>query len=119
MCAQRCVRGGDIYTYGECGGGLSSGICAFSAYQGVGDIGFCTRACVSHDQCLWSATLFCVDIGAPANGLCFSPSSCPNGTSDCASDECCVTTNAGPFCLQKQGAGLKYTGGQAGALSCD
>ena len=70
---------------------------------GLGDEGLCSNACQSHGQCNFRDGLACFDQGTLAElgvGYCAVASACPLGN-ECAGDEACVSTAAGPMCVEE------------------
>ncbi|HZF56049.1 MAG TPA: hypothetical protein VE093_45860, partial [Polyangiaceae bacterium] len=114
LCTEYCVFGGaffdaktgEVFGQNDCGG-LTGGICVFLPQnQGTGDIGFCSPACTTHDDCL-HPDLWCTRIGPPGfyepNGFCLPADPC-TGPQDCnqqgAMGQVCAATKYGKsYCL--------------------
>lgn len=103
MCSNACVLGGEIDAY-DCGG-LTGGLCVFRPTDnGAGDYGFCSPACLQHDECQnpdwWCFGIEGVSGGLVDNGFCFGATPCPNGDEcDPAAGDVCTDTKYGAFCL--------------------
>lgn len=106
MCSNWCVLGGDQLSLSTECGGPTVGLCAFSpADNELGDYGFCTEACLEHDDCqnptFWCAPINGITGNGVDNGFCFGTDDCPAGQADCmGADICTSTTNADAMSLK-------------------
>jgi hypothetical protein len=117
ICSSQCVLGADPNTaqtpaaWTDCGG-VKNGLCAYlSQNEGAGDLGSCTNACLTQDDCP-HPDFWCYGItgitgtGTIKNGWCFSGTPCPGGNADCTANgfpgSTCAMTTYGPQCVSAQ-----------------
>jgi hypothetical protein len=108
MCSSPCNLGGESLTTHDCGG-IDHGICAIGKQaSGLGDQGFCTNACTTHEECQ-VPIVFCFNVPGPPpdapvlpKGFCLVAPQCPGGQADCDAQQAglpCVDTAYGPYCV--------------------
>lgn len=98
MCSSPCVMGGEVSDPFECGG-PEQGVCVYSpAGSGVGDLGYCARACTAQDQCQ-APDFSCFDLGLPESGSCLDTTPCTTDMDCNFLDGQCIETSLGKFCM--------------------
>ncbi|MBW2524849.1 MAG: hypothetical protein JRI23_11765 [Deltaproteobacteria bacterium] len=110
LCTSHCSLGGALDGTDNCGG-PQQGLCLFQLgfeeqQSGIGDQGLCSNACQTHGECNVGDGLACFDQGTLDQlgvGYCIVTTPCPAGN-ECAGDEVCVASSAGPICVEEDPA---------------